>query len=183
MADKARSLDEFPVEVQEDVNGLIHLGHLETEVKIYGHVFTIRTLKGDEELYAGILTDEYKNTLTQGKAFAWANICQAITSVDYDPDFCPNIGPDRLTNARGRFNYCTQRWYWLVANELYDEFIRLNARARIAANAVRDLSHRSQTSYSPSPDSLTDPGGSENPEILQHLDEDSTPSNVDSLPT
>jgi hypothetical protein len=151
-----RSLDEFPEEVREDVEGLAWLGYLEDSFDLFGHSFVVRTLKGDEELLAGLLTKDYESTMTQGKAFAWANVALSLVSVDGDEDFCPEIGPDRQANARARFN---------------------------AARAVRDLSTRSQQIFSPSPDSSTDPGDSENPEILDLLEEDSTESNTPSSPT
>ena len=172
-----QSLDEFPEEIREDVNGLLWLGHLEDEFEMFGHHFVIRTLKGDEELTAGVLTKEYQDTLTQGKAAAWAIICQALVSVDHDEDFCPPVGPDKAAHARARFRYCTHNWYWFVAKAIHDRFVLLNARQLAAANAIRDLSLRSQENFSPSPDSLTDQGNSSQ-EIVEYLDEDdSTESN------
>jgi hypothetical protein len=173
-----RGLEQFPDEIREDVNGLLFLGHLEDDFEVFGHHFVIRTLKGDEELNAGVLTKEYQDTLSQSKAAIWANVCQALVSVDYDNDFCPPAGPDKLSHARARFRYCTHNWYWLTAWEIWGRLRLLNARQLAAANAIRDLSTRSPENFSPSPDSLTEPGTSEEPpEILEHLDEDSTESN------
>jgi hypothetical protein len=178
-----RSLDEFPEEVREDVEGLAWLGYLEDSFDLFGHSFVVRTLKGDEELLAGLLTKDYESTMTQGKAFAWANVALSLVSVDGDEDFCPEIGPDRQANARARFNYCVQNWYWILANEIFNRLLILGNRQVNAARAVRDLSTRSQQIFSPSPDSSTDPGDSENPEILDLLEEDSTESNTPSSPT
>lgn len=167
-------LTEFPEEIQEDVNGLVWLGHLEDEFELFGHHFVIRTLKGDEELAAGTLTKDHQDTMTQVKAWAWANVSLSLVSVDHDPDFCPPIGPDKVVHARTRFNYCTSKWYWFLADEIFKRLLMLNARQQAAANAIRDLSMRSPAAFSPSLGSLTDQGDSESPEpeILQHLDED-----------
>jgi hypothetical protein len=151
-----QSLDEFPDQVRKDVDGLIWVGSLTDDFSEFGHNFSIRTLKGEEELITGLLTKEYQDTMMQVKAFAWANVSLALTSVDYNQNFCPDIGPDPMENARGR----------------------LVVRQEAAVAAMRDLSLRSPTSFSPSPDSTTDQADSERevplvqPEIIQHLDED-----------
>lgn len=169
VAEGPQTLDEFPEEVRNDVEGLAWLGHLEEEFSLYGHHFVIRTLKGEEELYAGTLTKEYQETITQAKAWAWANISLSLVSVDHDNDFCPAIGSDGLTNARGRFQYCLGNWYWFLADEIFKRLLLLNLRAQAAAEAIQDLSERSPEPSSPSPDSLKDQGIS--PEILDYVED------------
>lgn len=175
---QASSLSEFSEEVREDVDGLLWLGHIEHEFDYAGHSFALRTLKAEEELFAARLTRDYQETLGQGKAWAWAHVCQALTSVDGDEEFCPTIGPDRWERARGRFSYCTSRWYWLLGNALFQNYLELAQRQLEAMNALSDLSEGSQEKSQPSPDSLTDQGDSEKLEILDHLDsiEDNTSS-------
>lgn len=166
--EEGNPFDEFPEQVVEDVNGLIWLGHLEEEVEFCGHTFTIRTLKGDEELMAALLVKEYGDTIGQAKAWAWANICLALTSVDGDEDFCPPIGPDKKAHARARFQYVTSKWYWPVGEYLFAQFAGLVQRQADVVKAMQDLSQRSLHTSMPWVDSWTDRADSE---------EVSTPSN------
>lgn len=166
--------DTFPAEVVQDVEGLIWLGHLEDEFEFCGHEFVLRTLKAEEELQAALLVKEYGDTIGQAKAWAWANIALALTSIDGDQDFCPSLGPDKSGYARARFKWITSRWYWPVGNYIFARYASLVQRQADAVNAVADLSSRNLHTSTPSVDSLIDKGVSL---------EDLTPSNFDSFPT
>ena len=166
------SLDEFSSEVQEDVRGLLWLGSIEDTFDFGGHSFTMRTLRADEELFAARLTQNYQDTLAQGKAWAWAHVSQALVAVDGDEDFCPEVGPDKWVNARGRFTYCTSQWYWVTGQALFDNYLKLMARQAAAVDALRNLSSGSLPRSPSSEDSLTDQEDSGNQEILDLLDED-----------
>jgi hypothetical protein len=174
MAEEKQSLgfDEFPDDIREDVEGLIWLGHLEDDFEFAGHRFTIRTLKADEELYAGLLAKEYLDTMSQAKAWAWANIALCLVAVDGDEHFVPEIGPDRETNARGKFRYVTSKWYWVVGDHIFNRYLLLSERQLRAVEAVRDLSPRSQPPSQPSADSSTDQGDSQSKELAEVLEED-----------
>jgi hypothetical protein len=52
--DEPTSIEDFPPEIREDVEGLLWLGYLEDSFDFCGHQFVIRTLRGDEELLAGL---------------------------------------------------------------------------------------------------------------------------------
>lgn len=165
-------LSEFPEQVSEDVRGLSWLGYLEDSFSEFGHHFSIRTLKGDEELAVGILTKEYRETMMEVKAFVWANTALTLTSVDHDDEFCEAVSTDPLENYRARFNWCLSNWHYPLAEEIYRRLEALLIRQQAAMAAMRDLSYRSQVSYSPSPDSSTEAADSERPEILDLVDED-----------
>ena len=166
-------LDAFPQEVREDVEGLAWLGYLEDSFEAFGHRFTIRTLKGDEELYAGVITKEYQDTLSQAKAWAWANVAMALVAVDHDSDFCPPISSDPLANARARFTWITTKWHWILGNFLFQRLLFLNGRTLNAASAVQDLSQRSPEKSTSSPDSSTDSDDSEQAlEILKLVNQE-----------
>lgn len=165
----------FPEQVQESVDGLVWLGHLETTVEFAGHEFVLRTLKGDEELYIALLAKEFIETFGQLMAMAWATIAVSLVSVDGDEHFCPPIGPNRKEHARGRFQYITQNWYWPLCEELYKEYEQLRQRQVEAIKVVSNLSMRGPESFLPSPDSLIGQDDFEShPEIMDLLDEDSS---------
>lgn len=157
-------LESFPDEVQEDIEGLIWLGYLEDEVHLGGHSWVIRTLRGDEELLAALITKDYMDTMAQARALTWAQVSLAIAAVDGDEDFCPPVGPDKREYARARFQYCSSKWYYPVAQFLYGHYTGLLERQVAAINAIADLSAGSLTTSTPSVDSLTERGGLDRPE-------------------
>jgi hypothetical protein len=171
-------LDELSGSVRSNIDDLIWLGHLEEEFEFAGHTFVLRTLKADEELLSATLTKEYIDTLGQAKAWAWANVALALVAVDGDEDWCPEIGPSKKANARGKFNYCIQNWYWPLGEYLFYEYTQLVARQIEAIAEVRNLSTGSPQASTPSADSLTEQGDSENTEetpaipIEEYLDKD-----------
>lgn len=132
--------DSFPDEVRKDVEGLTWLGYLEDEFEFCGHHFVIRTLRADEELLASVISREYIETLGQAKAWAWANVCLALESVDYDETFCPPTGPDKQKYAKARFQWVTSRWYWPVGEYLFRRYADLVERMNIAVDAMANLS-------------------------------------------
>ena len=89
--------DEFPDEVNEDVDGLIWLGYLEDVVDYCGHEFVIRTLRSEEQLLASLVTKEYTDTLGQAKAWVAAHVGLALVSIDGDEDLCPKASFNKKT--------------------------------------------------------------------------------------
>src|SRR3954471_13092634 len=94
---------EFPAEVSEDVDGLMYLGYLEDSFEFCGHHFVIRTLRGGEELLAGVVSKQYIESQGAARAWAWALVGLSLVSVDHDAAFCPPAGPDKEAYARSRF--------------------------------------------------------------------------------
>lgn len=169
--EEEQGFSQFPLEIQQDVDGLIWLGYLEDSFSFCGHHFVIRTLRGEEELLAAAITKEYVETLGQSRAWVWAVISLALVSVDHDDSFCPPLGPDRLAFARARFAYVTQNWYWPVAAFIFDKFTGLQERQAEAISAVEDLSQGNLAMFTPFADSSTDKGDSEPPqEATETLD-------------
>lgn len=147
------SEDQFPEAVNEAVQGLLWLGHLEDSFEWCGHSFVIRTLRAEEELLASRLTDEYKENIGQPKAWQWAHVALCLESVDGDVNFCPPISPDKMNNARARFNYVTQ-WYPPVGVYLFGRYANLAVKQAEAIEAIEDLSAGSLPTSQPSADSL-----------------------------
>jgi hypothetical protein len=156
------SLATFPPEVRLAVDGLMYLGYLTDSFSFAGHKFSIRTLYGNEELLADKLVKEYIETTGQARAYAWSRVALALISVDGREDFCPPIGPDEWEYAQGRFQYVTSKWFWPLGEYIFNRFAELQQRQVEAIRAVQDLSTRSLRNSTPSPDSLTEPGDSNN---------------------
>jgi hypothetical protein len=164
----------FPDGVRADVEGLMWLGYLEEDFDYCGHNFVLRTLRGDEDLLAGLVCKRYTEAIGQDKALTWATVALALVAVDGDEDFCPPIGRDKEAWARARFQYCTTKWFWPLAVRLWMSYAGLLQRQAAAMEAVEDLFSGSLPMPSPSADSSTERASSEvhevPAEILEHLD-------------
>jgi hypothetical protein len=157
----------FDPQVREAVEGLIHLGHLTTDVEFCGHTFGLRTLRLGEELAAATAMEKYRGTLKEPHAFAASQVALALTHVDGDEDFCPQAGPDLTAFARARLNYLNTNWYWPVIDYLYLELSRLLEKQVDAIRSIQDLSTRSLRSSSPSVDSFNEQGTSNEETALE----------------
>lgn len=181
--EKPTSIEDFEPQIQEDVEGLMWLGHLEEEFTFAGHTFVIRTLKGDEELLASLVCKEFTETLGQARAWVWALISQSLVAIDGDENFCPPISNDKRTNAKARFQYCCSNWYWPVAAVINQHFSNLTTRQAEAIQRVEDLFRGNPLISMPFADSSTDSGDSEElppqESAADYLDPDSTDSNSD----
>lgn len=156
MDSQATPFDEFPPDVRKDVEGLIHLGSLSSDVEFCGHTFGLRTLRISEELAAAKVAELYKGTLKEAHALMTAEIGLALTYVDSDESFCPQATPDEQAFARARFHYMG-KWHWPTIDFLYGEYVQIKERQINAIRQVQDLSPRSRRTSSPSPDSLIAP--------------------------
>jgi hypothetical protein len=180
---KTNSLSDFPIQVQEDVNGLMFLGHFEERYEFCGHTFVLRTIKGGEELKASLICKEFNETLGQARAWTWAILSQCLTTIDGAEDWCPDQSTNELLNARARFSYLSNGWYWPTAAFLFARYNELLERQSIAIQAMEDLSYRNQPMSMPSAGSSKPQGNSEpdppQEDIRDFLEDegDTTPSN------
>lgn len=152
--------DQFPDAIRDDVDGLAWLGHLQTTVHMWGHSFTLQTLKANEELEAALIAKEYQDSFGQVKAHAWAHLAMSVVAVDGDENFCPPIGPDVRKHATAKFRYMTENWYWPIGEFLFGEYVELVQRQTEALEALEDLSPRSRQTSKPTPDSSNEQGDS-----------------------
>ncbi len=187
---EATKIEDFPDAIREDVEGLLWLGYLQDTFSFCGHDFVIRTLRGDEELLAALISKEFIESVGQARAWAWAQIALALVSVDGDADFCPPAGPNKREYARARFQYCTSKWFWPVAAHIYSQYTQLLERQTEAIGRVEDLFTGSLPMSTPFVGSSTDRADSEEQpaedtgpqeDIREYLDpQDSTDSKPDS---
>jgi hypothetical protein len=166
------SKDGFPDEVVEDVDGLLWLGHLEDSFEFCGHEFVIRTLKLEDEMVAGLAAKDYKDTISQAKAWVAAQVGMALVSVDGDESFCPQATPNKKDFARARFQYITRNWYEPTINYIYVKLMGLNDRQEDILREMENLSKEGRISFMASPDSLTQKEDSvPEAEIMNYLEE------------
>lgn len=177
-------IEGFPDRVRENVEGLMYLGYLEDDFEFCGHHFVIRTIHGDEELLAGLLTKEFVQTMAAERAWVWALVSMCLAAVDGDTEFCPRITKSDRDYARQRFSYCTKKWYWPLAVHIHDKYAELLAEQKEAFEAMEDLSRENRITSTPSAEFSNDKGDSEEQpqeDIMDFLDgEDPTNSKPDS---
>lgn len=128
-------------EVDEDypsdnLVGLINLGRLTKEVTVRGNRVRLRTLTIGEELEVGLLVQPYANTLVEGRAYACAVIAASVDSVNGKP-LVTNFGPGEGDLLRRRFDHVRNNWYWPVIEELYEQFVTLQAEQFEALEELR----------------------------------------------
>lgn len=178
------STDGFPDEVTDDVDGLLWLGFLEDSFEFCGHEFVIRTLRLEDEIIAGYVTKDYKDSISQAKAWVAAQVGMALVSVDGNENFCPQIGPNKKDFARGRFQYVTKNWYEPTINYIYIKYVELVERQEAVLREMENLSKEGRISFMASPDSSTKKADStQEAEIMDYLEdgpEDLIPFNADS---
>lgn len=176
--------DGFPDEVVDDVDGLLWLGFLEDEFQFCGHDFVIRTLRLEDEMVAGLASKDYKDSLSQGKAWVASQVGMALVSIDGDEDFCPQAGPNKKDFARARFQYVTRNWYEPTINHIYARYVRLLERQEKVMEEMENLSVEDRISFMASPDSSTQKADSKpEAEIMDYLEdapEDLIPFSTDS---
>lgn len=177
-------IEGFPDRVRENVEGLMYLGYLEDEFEFCGHHFVIRTIHGDEELLAGLLTKEFAQTMAAERAWVWALVSMCLAVVDGDPDFCPQITKSNRDYARQRFQYCTGKWFWPLAVHIHDKYAELLTQQKEAFEAMEDLSRENRIMSTPSAEFSNDRADSEaqpQEDIREFLDgEDPIDFNPDS---
>lgn len=163
--------DAFPDDVRSDIDGLIWLGYLEENFSFCGHDFVVRTLRGDEELLAGLVMKDYVETLGQAKAHVWSTIALALVAVDGAEDFCPKATPNKKDYARARFQWVTGNWYWPTGLYIFDKYNAMVKRQQAALDELEDFCNGSLPTFTPGADSWIDKAPSATPQedIRQYL--------------
>lgn len=135
--------DEFDERIGQDVEGLLWLGRLTSDVEIFGHSFTLRTLTRGERLACALFVHDYEDTLGLADALQTAYLSLAIELVDGRPLSIP-LEQRESTEARLSRNFAiVQRWYDPVLEALFAEYNLLIVRE---AEAFRELEGKSPAS-------------------------------------
>jgi hypothetical protein len=139
----------FPPEVEEEVEGLRHLGYMTDEVEFCGHEVTLKTLNADEEIAAAVASKDARGTVKEVEAWMRAVVGLALTSVDGDSDFCPPSGGNLVEFAKQRYRY-TGRWFSPTIEYFYSRYATLIKEQVGSVRAFQDFSARNLDSDLPS---------------------------------
>ena len=153
----------FSPAVREDVLGLTHLGYLTDRFRFCGHSFGIETLRPRVKYAIGQAMQPYRNTLAEPDAFSAFHAAMALTSVDGQRDFCPEVGDDLQAFVEARFSWITvdAKWQQPLIDYIFIKYLELEQRANAGVVELESLSSRGLDTSLPSPDSLTAPGSSD----------------------
>ena len=121
--------------VRTDMDNLLTNGYISTEINLAGHVFAMRTLTIGEELAVSLVVSDYDKNYAQNKAVAAATVAASLESIDGRP-LMRSLGPDPALNIRQKFLYIKNKWYWVIIEELYQNYLLLLERQ---IQAFRDL--------------------------------------------
>jgi hypothetical protein len=109
---------EFPAISAEPVEGLLYLGYLTEDVRIFGHHFLVKTLTRGERLAAALVAKEWEETLGAADAYQTAVVAASLAMVDGES--VSGLGPgDPVERVRRQFTTVRQ-WYEPVVEALYE---------------------------------------------------------------
>lgn len=120
----AEALPVFDERHREPFTGLIYLGALTRSFDMFGHRFVLRTLKADEKLEIGPLTQKYLGTLAEPKAYVQAVVAMALVTVDGKELPVIPLGDSSSlpTWAAERFAWIGEHYYDTVIGALYQQY-------------------------------------------------------------
>lgn len=126
--------DTFGPGVSADVEGLLFLGYLTDHFELWGHSFTIRTLRRGERLAIAQIVQDWENTLGYADAFQTAYVAACMMEVDNRPLAMPlEPGEEKrpLTWIRRNFEI-VNRWFDPVIEQVYEKYSNLLNRQTLA---------------------------------------------------
>jgi hypothetical protein len=126
-ADKA---DEFDPKIYDDVEGLLYLGYLTSDIEVFGHTFTIKTLRRGERLACSLLVKDYDESFGMGDAIEAVYVAACILTLDGRPlsaALSADEERDPIQRIRANFERVV-KWYDPVIESIYLEFSNLLLR-------------------------------------------------------
>ena len=141
----AEKADEFDAKIHNDIEGLLYLGYLTSDIEVFGHRFTIKTLRRGERLACGLLVKEYEDTISMGDALESVYVAACIVALDGRPlsaALSPDEERDPMQRIRANFERVV-KWYDPVVEAIYYEFSNLLLRQ---AQAFGELELKSTAS-------------------------------------
>lgn len=123
--------EDFDLEqVSRDVDGLLMLGYLTDDFVLYGHHFTIRTLRRGEKLAVGELIQQYADTIGVGDAISAVTVAACLVLVDNRPLASPlGAGEEEDPAVWIRRAYSiVKKWYDPVIDSVWDKYNALLVR-------------------------------------------------------
>lgn len=135
--------DEF-TNIGQDIEGLLYLGYLTTDLEFYGHTFTLKTLTRGERLAVAQFAAEYEESLGLALAMETATLAISLILVDGRALSIPLGDEDRSPMMTLRRNWqIVHRWFDPVLDVLYAEYRLLQQRMN---NAFTELQGNSTAS-------------------------------------
>lgn len=126
----AEKAEEFDTRISNDVEGLLFLGYLTSDIEVFGHKLTIKTLRRGERLACALLIHEYSETLGVGDALETAYVAASISTLDgraLSAALSSEEEHDPLRRIRANFDRVV-KWYDPVIETIYIEYQKLLMR-------------------------------------------------------
>lgn len=151
-APRPEDADSFKPEIAEAVSGLMWLGYLTDSFSLWGHEFTIKTLRSGEELCVTQLINQFKETLGLDRAFTIAYVAASLVTVDGET-FVSQLGEGhihRLAQIRQAFDKISNTetgWYYPLVEAIYQRYSVLSFKQASAFAAVELKSAASRQAF------------------------------------
>lgn len=153
-------MEEAVQEEIEEIEKFSQIGYISGDFSFAGHSYGLRTLTSAEDIAAAAAIQEFRETLKEPEAWCAAQVALALTYVDDDDDFCPQVGPNLQVFAKARFNWLTSHFHWVIIEEMFNDYASLLRKQLEKVRQVQDLSPGSLPISWPSADSFKTPGTS-----------------------
>lgn len=128
---------EFDPRAREPFHGLLWLGHLVSEVQLYGHLFKLMTPSGTERIQIGQVIAEWRDTLTEEVAFMQATVAAFLISVDGVALPEPVLNNPKETALHDRFTWVGANFKSrALLNELFQQTLILDQESDVALEAM-----------------------------------------------
>jgi len=132
-------LPQFDEKHAEDFVGLLYLGRIDKQFRLFGHTFVIRTLTTEQLAEIAQIVKKYADTTAENAVYQSAVVAAGVQSVDGQP--LPGaLTFNDLDDLQVRFTYVMRNWMPPVREAIYRECTRLELVTRQALAALGEAS-------------------------------------------
>lgn len=117
--------DSFDYKWRNKFEGLAYLGHLEGQVKIPYHEFTVRTLKVGEKIRVVEMVQHLEPSMSYARAYRAAIVAAGLVLVDGKPLL---VGSRNIDAISQKYQYVIDNWYDFVVDSLFDKINELEGQ-------------------------------------------------------
>jgi hypothetical protein len=132
-------LPKFDERHTDDFIGLLYLGRIDKQFRLFGHTFVIRTLTTEQLAEIAQIVKPYEGTSAENAVYQSAVVAASVQAVDGQP-LPGSLTFNELDDLQVRFTYVMRNWMPPVREAIYREGTRLELVTRQALTALGEAS-------------------------------------------